>query len=204
MENILYKPSFPAEFHGQTAVEAAIRLFDKINLKWDKVERIEIRSQEPAIRIISKKGELHNRSDRDHCLEYMVAVALVFGELNADHYEDHFARDPRIDALRNKMHVTEDPLFTQAYYDPEKRAIPNALKIIFTDGTATEEIVIEYPLGHPRRRKEVLPVLESKFRGRAMTHFTPEVYNKLMDLYNDQKALEAMPVSEFMSLMVKR
>ncbi len=203
MENILFKPGFPAEFHGQTAVEAALKLYEKVKLKWDDVARIEIRSQEPAMRIINKTGVLNNRSDRDHCLQYMVAAALVFGELTADLYDDHFARDPRIDALRNKMHLTEDPSFTKDYYDPEKRAIANALKIIFNDGTSTEEILIEYPLGHPRRREEVLPVLESKFRSRVMTHFTPEVANELFALYGDQKNLESTRVSDFMSLFKK-
>lgn len=203
IENILFKVQFPAEFHAQTAIEAALKLFEKVKLKWDTIERIEIRTQEPAVRIISKTEELHSRSDRDHCLQYMVAVALVFGEVSADHYDDHFARDPRIEALRKKMQVTEDKNFTKDYYDPEKRSIANGVKIIFNDGTTTDEVVVEYPLGHPRRRKECLPLLESKYHRQFMTHFTPEQYTQLIALYEDQQALESTPVSEFMSLLVK-
>jgi len=204
MENILFKGQFPAEFHGQTAVEAAFFLYDQIKFKWDNIERIEIRTQEPAMRIINKTGELASRSDRDHCLQYMVAAALAFGELTADHYDDHFARDPRIDALRSKMVLTEDKTFTADYYDPDKRSIANGLKIIFNDGTSTGEIVIEYPLGHMRRRKESLPTLAQKFRHNVMAHFLPEAYAPLIALYDDQKALEATYVSDFMGMMVKR
>lgn len=203
IENILFKGQFPAEYHGQTAIEAALKLYEAVKFKWDSIDRIEIRTQEPAVRIISKTGELHSRSDRDHCLQYMIAVALSFGEVTAEHYDDHYARDPRIDALRKKMNVTEDKNFTKDYYDHEKRSIANAIKIFFNDGTSTEEVVVEYPLGHPRRRKECLPLLESKYHRQFMTHFTPEQYTKLIALYEDQQALESTPVSEFMSLLVK-
>jgi 2-methylcitrate dehydratase len=203
MENILFKVQFPAEFHGQTAIEAALKLYEQVKFKWDTIERIEIRTQEPALRIISKTGELNSRSDRDHCLQYMTALALVFGKVSAEHYDDHFARDPRIDDLRKKMQVTQDDTFTKDYYDPEKRSIANAIKIIFNDGTTTEEVVIEYPLGHRRRRKESLPALEAKFHRQFMTHFTPEAYTQLIALYQDQQALESTPVTNFMSLLVK-
>ncbi len=203
MENILFKCSFPAEYHGQTAVEAALFLYEHVNLKWDRIDRIEIRTQEPGMRIINKTGELQSRSDRDHCLQYMVAATLAFGELLADHYDDHYARDPRIDAMRNKMTVTEDPQFTKDYYDPEKRSIANSLKIHFKDGTATPDVVIEFPLGHRRRRKDSLQALEAKFHRSAMGHFSPEIYTQLFELYANQKKLEQTNVSDFMSLMKK-
>lgn len=203
MENILFKVNFPAEFHGQTAVEAALKLFDQVNLKWDKITRIEIRTQDPAVQIIDKTGELHNSADRDHCLQYMIAVALIWGELRADHYTDQFARDPRIDKLREKMHVESDEAFTEAYYDPARRAIPNAIQIFFEDGTQTEEVVVEYPLGHQRRREEALPFIEQKFHNSAMTHFKPEVYTKLNELFSDHKKFIGTSVTDFMALMVK-
>ena len=156
------------------------------------------------MRIINKTGELHNPADRDHCLQYMVAAALTFGELKADHYGDHFTRDPRIDQLRELMHVSEDEQFTADYYDPDKRAIPNSIQIHFEDGTMTEEIVVEYPLGHQSRREESLPFLEKKFRTQVMTQFSPEQFQPIIDLFNDQKLLLSTSVPDFMNLMKKK
>ena len=164
MENVLFKVSFPAEFHAQTAVEAAIHLHDEVKDKLEEIERVEIGTQESAIRIIDKKGPLHNPADRDHCLQYMTAIGLIFGELKAEHYGEAVAKDIRIDALRGKMKVAEVPAFTRDYLDPDKRSIANAVQVFFKDGTATSRVEVEYPLGHRRRRKEAEPVLLEKFR----------------------------------------
>ena len=165
MENVLFKVSFPAEFHAQTAVEAAIHLHRELKDKLEDIERIEIGTQESAVRIIDKKGPLHNPADRDHCLQYMTAIGLIFGELKAEHYGEAVAKDIRIDALRGKMKVVEVPAFTRDYLDPDKRSIANAVQVFFKDGTATSRVEVEYPLGHRRRRKEAEPVLLEKFRG---------------------------------------
>src|SRR5690349_14827056 len=154
MENVLFKISFPAEFHAQTAVEAAIQLHPEVKDRLDKIKKIEIVTHESAIRIIDKKGPLNNPADRDHCIQYMAAVPLIFGRLTAADYEDAVARDPRIDALRDKMECVEDPQFTKDYHDPDKRSIANGLTIAFTDGSTFDEVVVEYPLGHKRRRAE--------------------------------------------------
>src|SRR5690606_32171539 len=159
MENVLFKVAYPAEFHAQTAVEAALRLHPEVGRRLDDVSRIVIETQEPARRIIDKTGPLANPADRDHCLQYMVAVALIRGRLTADDYEDAAAEDPRIDRLRERIEVVENPRFTADYYDPDKRAIGNALRVHFVDGTATDRIEIEYPLGHRRRRAEGIPLL---------------------------------------------
>lgn len=203
IEHILFKISFPAEFHGQTAVEAAITLHEDVKDRLDDISKITIRTQEPAIRIINKVGELHNPADRDHSLQYMVAVGLIWGELKADHYNDKFASDVRIDKLRDLMEVSEETQFSEDYLDPNKRSIANALRVYFNDGTATEEILIEYPLGHRQRRKEALPLLEKKWRDAVMTHFTPEQYKKIFAATSDRAKLENMPVNEFMELFVK-
>jgi len=165
MENVLFKVSFPAEFHAQTAVEAAIHLSREVKDKLEEIERVEIGTQESAIRIIDKKGPLHNPADRDHCLQYMTAIGLIFGELKAEHYGDKTATDARIDALRGKMKVAEVPAFTRDYLDPEKRSITNSVQVFFKNGTATARVEVEYPLGHRRRRKEAEPILLEKFRG---------------------------------------
>ena len=165
MENVLFKVSFPAEFHAQTAVEAAIHLSREVKDKLEDIERVEIGTQESAIRIIDKKGPLHNPADRDHCLQYMTAIGLIFGELKAEHYGDKAATDARIDALRGKMKVAEVPAFTRDYLDSEKRSITNSVQVFFKNGTATARVEVEYPLGHRRRRKEAEPVLLEKFRG---------------------------------------
>ncbi|MDC0948315.1 bifunctional 2-methylcitrate dehydratase/aconitate hydratase [Gammaproteobacteria bacterium] len=163
MENILFKISYPAEFHAQTAVECAVALHDQVKGRIDQIERIEMQTQEPGVRIISKDGPLANPADRDHCLQYMVAVPLIHGALTAEMYEDGFAADPRIDTLRDKMQVSENARFTKEYYDLDKRAIGNSIQVFFTDGSSTEKVSIDYPIGHRRRREEGIPVLEQKF-----------------------------------------
>ena len=201
MENILFKISFPAEFHAQTAVECAVTLHPEIRDRLDDIERIELTTHESAIRIISKKGELHNPADRDHCLQYMVAVGLLFGELEADHYEDAVARDPRIDALRDKMEVKEDKRYSEEYHDPDKRSIANAIQVFFKDGSSTDKIEVEYPIGHRRRREEGIPVLVEKFKRNVSTRFPGRHSAEIVSLCMDKEALEATPVNEFMNLM---
>ena len=163
MENVLFKISFPAEFHAQTAVEAAVSIHPEIIDRLNEIDKIEITTHESAIRIISKVGELNNPADRDHCLQYMVAIGLLKGDLVAKDYEDEVAQDPRIDELRSKMVVTENKKYSEDYLDPEKRSIANKLRVLFKDGSSTQEIEVEYPIGHRRRRNEGIPVLEKKF-----------------------------------------
>ncbi|MBI5395150.1 MAG: bifunctional 2-methylcitrate dehydratase/aconitate hydratase, partial [Verrucomicrobia bacterium] len=202
MENVLFKISFPAEFHAQTAVECALKLHTQIKDRLDQIERIELRTQEPAIRIISKSGPLHNPADRDHCLQYMVAVPLIHGRLDADCYEDDFARDPRIDALRAKMTVGEEPQFTRDYYDPGKRAIGNSVQVFFKDGAATERVTVEYPIGHKRRRSEGIPLLLEKFKDALATRFSPKRTDAICALCDDRKRLGATPVDKFMNMLM--
>lgn len=202
MENVLFKISYPAEFHAQTAVECALKLYPKIKDRLDDIKSITLTTHESAIRIISKTGQLYNPADRDHCLQYMVAMGLIFGELTADHYEDKIAGDPRIDALREKMLVEEDKQFSHDYHDPEKRSIANAIQITFKDGTTTEKVVVEYPLGHRRRRKEGTPVLLDKFSSNLATRFPKQQSVKIFDLCQDQKKLMAIPVNEFVDQWV--
>ena len=202
MENVLFKVSFPAEFHAQTAVEAAIKLHPLVKDRLDEIERIEITTHEAAIRIISKTGPLYNPADRDHCLQYMVAIALIFGNLTEEDYEDERAKDPRIDALREKMIVRENPQYTKDYHDPDKRAIPNAIQIFFKDGSSTEKIEVYYPIGHKRRRKEAIPLLEQKFLKNALTRFPKQKVEKLLELFKNPELLENMPVNEFMDQFV--
>lgn len=203
MENILFKISYPAEFHAQTAVEAAIIMHNKIQTRLNQIEKIVLTTQESAIRIISKTGPLYNYADRDHCLQYMAAVALLFGNLKAEYYGDTIANDSRIDALRDKMQVIEDPQFTKDYFDENKRSIANAIQIQFKDGSLSDKIQIEYPLGHKRRRDEGIPLLLKKFETNVATRFTPAETEKLTALFHDQKKLENMPVNEFMGLWAK-
>lgn len=171
MENVLFKISFPAEFHAQTAVECALKLHAAVKNKLGDIDRIVVRTQEAGMRIISKKGPLHNPADRDHCLEYMIAIPLIYGELKAEHYEDAFASNPLVDQLREKMQVSEDKQFTLDYFDPEKRAITNAIQIFFKDGTSTDEVMIEYPIGHKRRREDGIPLLVEKFEKAMLAHY---------------------------------
>lgn len=198
MEHILFKISFPAEFHAQTAVECALLLHDKVKNRLNQIDKIVLTTQESAVRIISKTGPLHNPADRDHCLQYMTAIGLIFGELKADHYEDNIAHDPRIDALRDKMQVMEDPEYSKDYLDPEKRSITNSLQIFFNDGTQTEKVVIEYPIGHKRRRIEGIPLLIEKFKENAGKCFSAKKTEELVDLFMNQDKLAEMPVDQFM------
>lgn len=196
VENILFKVAFPAEFHAQTAAECALRLYPEVRGRVSEVERIEIATQAPALRIISKKGRLQNAADRDHCLEYIVAVCLLYGELSARHYEEEVAADPRIDTLRDRMVVEEDPRYSRAYLDPEKRAIPNAVQVFFRDGGRTDRIEIDFPLGHPRRRAEALPRLVEKFRTNVATRFPGERVDSLTAIFEDPERLAALAVDE--------
>jgi 2-methylcitrate dehydratase len=202
MENVLFKISFPAEFHGQTAVECAMRLHPVVKNKLDQIEKIEITTQESAIRIIDKKGPLHNPADRDHCIQYMVAIGLIFGKLTAAHYEDSVAADPRIDTLRDKMNCIEDRQYTKDYLDPEKRSIANAIRIFFTDGTKTEKVEVEYPIGHLRRRAEGMPLLVEKFKTNLARRFPAEQQKAILEICQDQAKLEGTPVDEFVDLFV--
>jgi 2-methylcitrate dehydratase len=202
MEQILFKLSFPAEFHAQTAVECALQLHGQVQNRLDEIERIELTTQESAVRIISKDGPLHNPADRDHCLQYMVAVPLIFGELTARHYEDEVAADPRIDALREKMRVVEDPRYSKEYHDPDKRSIANAVQVFFRDGSSTEKVEVEYPIGHRRRRAEGIPVLERKFRNALRTRFPRGQSERIFALCKDADRLAATPVHEFVDLFL--
>ncbi len=204
MENILFKISFPAEFHAQTAVECAITLHDQIKNRFDQIERIELTTQESAVRIISKTGPLYNYADRDHCLQYMVAAGLIFGDLKSEYYDDQFANDPRIDALREKMHVQEDPQFTKDYMDPEKRSIANAIQIFFKDGTSTDKVQVEYPIGHQRRREQGIPLLLKKFEANMAKAYSATEIQTMMTLFTDMKALENMPVDKFMEMFARK
>lgn len=203
MENVLFKISFPAEFHAQTAVECAVTLHTQLKDKIDQIERIVVTTHESAIRIISKVGDLANPADRDHCLQYMIAVSLLYGDLVAEHYEDDFHKgDARIDTLRNKMEIIEDTRYSAEYLEPDKRAIANAIQVFFNDGTSTEKVAVEYPIGHRRRRQEGIPVLERKFQRNLQTRFPLGTSQKIFELCSDQAKLEATPVNEFMELFV--
>jgi len=199
---VLFKISFPAEFHAQTAVEAALKLHPIVAPRIGDIERIAIETQEPAIRIIDKTGPLANPADRDHCLQYMVAVPLLFGRLTADDYEDDVAGDPRIDALRAKMVVTENEQFSRDYLDPDKRAIGNAVQVWFRDGTRTERVAIDYPIGHRRRREEGIPQLVAKFEHNLATLFDAKRLAAISAACADQARLEALRVEDFMALWV--
>lgn len=200
MENVLFKISFPAEFHAQTAVECAIALHNEVKDRLDDIEKIVITTQESGHRIINKTGELANPADRDHCIQYMVAVPLIFGRLVADDYEDSVASDPRIDALRAKMEVVVDPRYTKEYLDSDKRSIANAVEIYYKDGTKSQKVEVEYPIGHRRRRDEGIPLLKAKFKANLATRFSPKTCKIIEDLVNDQKALESYNFNEFSDL----
>jgi len=202
MENILFKVAFPAEFHAQTAVEAAIKLHGEVAARLEEVERVVITTQESAVRIISKTGPLYNPADRDHCLQYMVAVGLIFGELTAEHYADEEAADARIDRLRERMEVVEEPRYSADYLDPDKRSIANAVQVYFKDGGTTGKLEVEYPLGHRRRREEGLPLLIGKCRTNLARRLPAARVEGIMQLFDSRQRLEGMPVEEFMALFI--
>ncbi|WP_165855290.1 2-methylcitrate dehydratase [Marinobacter sp. JSM 1782161] len=203
MENVLFKISFPAEFHAQTAAEAAVTLHPQVKDRLDDIDRVVITTHESAIRIISKVGKLANAADRDHCLQYMTAVPLIFGSLTADHYEDDFHQaHPEIDALRDRMEVVEDERYTREYLEADKRSIANAVQVFFRDGSKTEQVAVEYPIGHRRRRKEGMPLLEEKFRHNLATRFPAARCRAIESLCLDPPKLEQMAVHEFMDLFV--
>lgn len=203
MENVLFKISFPAEFHAQTACECAVKLHPQVKDRLAEIDKIVLTTHESAIRIISKSGDLANPADRDHCIQYMVAVPLIFGDLVAEHYENEFhQQNPLIDQLRAKMHVEEDQRYSQEYHDPDKRSIANAIQIFFKDGSSSEKVEVEYPIGHRRRRAEGIPVLEQKFKRNLATRFVPQRVSQIVQLCQDQSALEATAVHEFMDLLV--
>ncbi len=202
MDNILFKISFPAEFHAQTAVECAIQLYPTVKHRLDDIQAINIVTHESALRIISKTGPLHNYADRDHCLQYMVAIGLLFGTLTADHYLDATASDPRIDQLREKMQVSENKTFSTDYLDPEKRSIANSIQIEFKDGSKTDTITIEYPIGHKRRRQEGIPVLLNKFKTSLATMFAAERVERINALCNDAEQFDQLSAAALMDLFV--
>ena len=201
MEHVLFKISFPAEFHAQTAVECAMQLHPRVVDRLGDIRRITIRTHESAIRIIDKQGPLANPADRDHCIQYMVAVPLIHGRLTAADYEDNIAADPRIDALREKMVCVEDPQFSRDYLDPAHRSIANAITVEFNDGTRAPEVVVEYPIGHRRRRAEGIPVLIEKFRTNVARIFAGKQQQAILDVALDASRLAAMPVHQFVDLM---
>lgn len=203
MENVLFKISFPAEFHAQTAVECAITLHPKIRERIDQIERVELETQEPAVRIIDKRGPLNNYADRDHCLQYMVAVGLIFGRLTAEHYTNDVAADPQIDHLRAKMVVKENKSFTTDYYDLDKRAIGNSIQIFFNDGSSTPRVEVQYPVGHRNRREEGLPLLIDKFHSSLRGRFEPTQASDIAAVFDDAESLDAMPVKQLMDLLVR-
>ena len=203
MENVLFKISFPAEFHAQTAVEAAVKLHDEIKNKFDEIDKIKIITHESAIRIISKEGKLNNPADRDHCLQYMTAIGLIKGDLVAEDYEDSVANDPLVDNLREKMEIEEDLSFSKDYLDPSKRSIANSLQIFFKDGTFTDIEEVHYPIGHKNRRAEGIPILIRKFEKNLMTQFSEDRVKGIMSLFEDNEKLFNLPVKEFVDLFVE-
>jgi 2-methylcitrate dehydratase len=203
MENVLFKISYPAEFHAQTAVEAAMTLHPQVANRLDQIERIVIETQEPGVRIIDKTGKLANPADRDHCIQYMVAIPLIFGRLTAADYEDSIANDARVDWLRGVMQVRENTQFTQEYYAADKRYIGNAVQVFFRDGSSTARVAVDYPIGHRKRRAEGMPVLVKKFEASVAQHFTPKQTESIKALFADRARLEQMPVQEFVAGLVK-
>lgn len=206
MENVLFKISWPAEFHAQTAVECAMQIHDQLKAlgrSAGDIAHITLRTHEACLRIIDKKGPLNNPADRDHCVQYMIAVPLLFGRLTAEDYEDDVAADPRIDALRARIACVEDPAFTADYLDPEKRSIANALSVELNDGTRLPEVVCEYPLGHRRRRAEGIPLLEKKFRANLARRFSPAQQERILAASLDADRLHSMPVRDYVDLYIQ-
>ncbi len=204
MENVLFKIAFPAEFHAQTAVECALQLHPNVKDKLADIDRVEMETQEPGVRIIDKKGPLNNFADRDHCLQYMAAIGLIFGELNADHYEDKVAQDPRIDALRDKMVVKENTSYTKDYYDENKRAISNSIQVFFNDGTSTDRVEVHYPIGHRNRREEGIPVLQEKFARNLATQLDNAACKTIIDSFENTMTFDETSIQDFMSMFVKQ
>ena len=202
MENVLFKISFPAEFHSQTAVEAGMTLHTQVKDRIDDIARIVIETQEAGVRIIDKTGPLDNPADRDHCIQYMVAVPLIFGRLTAADYEDNVAKDPRIDALREKMEVTENKQYTKDYFDPELRYIGNSLQVFFNDGSSTDRIEVNFPIGHRARREEGIPVLKQKFVDSVSPKLADGQWSELDALCADREKLANTDVDDFMALLV--
>ena len=203
MENVLFKISFPAEFHAQTAVECAMKLHPVVRNRLAEVREVVIETQEPGVRIIDKTGPLANPADRDHCIQYMVAIPLIFGRLTAEDYEDKVAADPRVDALRSTMVVRENTTFTEEYYAPEKRYIGNAVQVFFKDGSVSERVAIDYPIGHRKRRSEGMPILVKKFAAAVAGHFPAKQAGLIQATFADAQKLDAMPVQELMAVLVK-
>jgi 2-methylcitrate dehydratase len=202
MEHVLFKISFPAEYHAQTAVECAVSLHPQVKDRLDDIQRIVITTHESAIRIIDKKGPLHNPADRDHCIQYMTAIGLIKGNLTAADYEDKVAADPRIDRLRSKMVCVENREWSRDYLDPAKRSAANAVQVFFKDGSKLDRVTVEYPIGHRRRRKEGVPLLEAKFRTNLARRLPPKQQRAIISLCGDPRRLEATPVNEFVDLFV--
>lgn len=202
MENVLFKVSYPAEFHAQTAAECAVQLHPKVIDRLDEIDRITITTHESAIRIIDKEGPLNNPADRDHCIQYITAVGLIFGEIVADHYEDETASDQRIDRLRDKMVVVENKQYSEDYLDPNKRSIANAVQVHFKDGSSTDLVECEYPLGHRFRRDEAIPQINQKFSANIQTHFSQKQVKNIQEACSDAKRLSNMPVNEFVDLFL--
>ncbi len=202
MEQVLFKISFPAEFHAQTAVEAACALHPQIIGRLSEIEKIEVETQEAGVRIIDKTGPLDNPADRDHCLQYMIAIGLLQGTLTADHYEDEAAADPRVDVLRGKMEVRENERFSREYLDPGKRSIGNALTVHFKDGSSTERVEVSYPIGHRRRRTEGIPLLKKKFESNLGSRFGEEQSSAILELFSDADRLDGTPADSLIDLFV--
>ena len=202
MENVLFKISYPAEFHAQTAVEAGMTLHDAVKGRIDDIDKIVIETQEAGVRIIDKTGPLDNPADRDHCIQYMVAIPLIFGRLTAADYEDDVAGDPRVDALRDVMEVTENEQFTRDYFDPEKRYIGNAVQVFFKDGSSTDRVEVNFPIGHRERRGEGIPVLIQKFVDSVSPRLVDGQWEQLNALCADHEKLAATAVDDFMALLV--
>lgn len=203
MENVLFKISFPAEFHAQTAVECAMQLHPQVKDRIGDIEKIAIETQEPGVRIIDKTGPLANPADRDHCIQYMIAIPLIFGRLTAEDYEDEIAADPRVDGLRSRMTVQENATFTQEYYAADKRYIGNAIQVFFKDGAKTPRVQVDFPIGHRKRRAEGMPVLVKKFESSVAAHFGPKQNELIRATFADARKLDATPVNELMAVLVK-
>ncbi len=202
MENILFKVQYPAEFHGQTAVEAGVALHPEVAIRMDEISSIDIRTQEPAIRIIDKTGSLNNPADRDHCIQYMTAIALMHGNVTSEDYEDEAARDPRIDMLREKMTITERPEYSIEYLDPDLRSIANAIQVHFNDGTSSSEVEVRFPIGHRQRRSEAIPLLNEKFSSNlSLTYGESKFAQRVAGLFDDLEKIDQIPVIEFMNAL---